>query len=115
VIADESCRTLADIPRLIGAFDGINIKLAKCGSLREAMRMVHCARAHGLSVMLGCMVESTLGIAAAVQLAPLVDYVDLDGAALLADDPFEGPGLEGDGTVRFNSGAGSRCVARSPA
>jgi L-alanine-DL-glutamate epimerase-like enolase superfamily enzyme len=106
VIADESCRTLADIPRLIGGFDGINIKLAKCGSLREALRMVHCARAHGLSVMLGCMVESTLGIAAAIQLAPLVDYVDLDGAALLANDPFTGPGIEGDGTVRFNSEPG---------
>ncbi len=106
VIADESCRTLADIPRLVGAFDGINIKLAKCGSLREAVRMVHCARAHGLSVMLGCMVESTLGVAAAVQLAPLVDYVDLDGAALLANDPFTGPGLEPDGTMRFNAEPG---------
>jgi L-Ala-D/L-Glu epimerase len=106
VIADESCRTLADIPRLVGSFDGINIKLAKCASLREAVRMVHCARAHGLSVMLGCMVESTLGIAAAVQLAPLVDYLDLDGAALLADDPFVGPGLEADGTMRFNQEPG---------
>jgi L-Ala-D/L-Glu epimerase len=68
--------------------------------------MVHCARAHGLSVMLGCMVESTLGIAAAIQLAPLVDYVDLDGAALLADDPFEGPGMEADGRLRFNEEPG---------
>lgn len=106
VVADESCVTLRDIPRLIGAVDAINLKLAKCGSLREAMRMIHCARAHGLQVMLGCMVESTLGIAAAVQLAPLVDYLDIDGAALLADDPFRGPGLEPDGTVRFNSAPG---------
>lgn len=106
IIADESCRTLADIPRLVGAVDGINIKLAKCASLREAVRMVHCARAHGLSVMLGCMVESTLGIAAAVQLAPLVDYVDLDGAALLANDPFAGPGIEADGRLRFNQEPG---------
>lgn len=102
IIADESCKTSADIPRLIGAVDGINIKLAKAGSLREAVRMVHVARAHDLTVMLGCMVESTLGIAAAVQLAPLVDYLDLDGALLLASDPFAGPGMNDDGTVRFN-------------
>ncbi len=102
IIADESCRTVSDIPRLVGCVDGINIKLAKCGSLREAIRMVHVARAHGLLVMLGCMVESTLAIAAALQLAPLCDFVDLDGAALLAEDPFVGPGLESDGTLRFN-------------
>ncbi|HEX7089655.1 MAG TPA: dipeptide epimerase [Longimicrobiales bacterium] len=106
IIADESCRVAADIPRLAGCVDGINVKLAKCGSLREAVRMVHVARAHGLRVMLGCMVESTLGIAAAVQLAPLVDYADLDGAALLANDPFRGPGLEPDGRLRFNTAPG---------
>ena len=102
LVADESCRAATDIPSLVGAFDVINIKLAKCGSLREAVRMVHCARAHHLQVMLGCMIESTLGISAAVQLAPLVDYVDLDGAALLSDDPFRGPGIGPDGEVRFN-------------
>jgi L-alanine-DL-glutamate epimerase-like enolase superfamily enzyme len=85
IIADESCETAADVARLVGAVDGVNIKLAKCGSLREAVRIVHAARAHGMRVMLGCMIESTLGIAAAVQLAPLVDYVDLDGAALLQE------------------------------
>jgi L-alanine-DL-glutamate epimerase-like enolase superfamily enzyme len=106
IFVDESCETSADIPRLAGAVDGVNIKLAKCGSLREAIRIVHCARAHGMQVMLGCMVESTLGIAAAVQLAPLMDYVDLDGAALLANDPFHGPGLEPDGTLRFNGDPG---------
>lgn len=106
IFVDESCETAADIPRLAGAVDGVNIKLAKCGSLREAIRIVHCARAHGMRVMLGCMVESTLGIAAAVQLAPLMDYVDLDGAALLAADPFRGPGLEPDGTLRFNADPG---------
>lgn len=106
IIADESCITVADIPRLVGVVDGINIKLAKCGSLREGMKMIHCARAHGLEIMLGCMVESTLGVAAAIQLAPLVDYVDLDGAALLANDPFDGPGVEADGTVRFNEEPG---------
>jgi L-alanine-DL-glutamate epimerase-like enolase superfamily enzyme len=106
VVADESCETSRDVAKLVGAVDGVNIKLAKCGSLREALRIVHTARSHGMSVMLGCMVESTLGIAAAVQLAPLVDWVDLDGAALLADDPFAGPGLTGDGTLRFNQEPG---------
>jgi L-alanine-DL-glutamate epimerase-like enolase superfamily enzyme len=106
IVADEACRTLADVPRLVGAVDGINIKLSKCGSLREAIRMVHCARAHGLSVMIGCMLESTLGVAAAVQLAPLADWVDLDGAELVAEDPFEGPGLLPDGTLRFNAEPG---------
>ncbi len=106
IVADESCRTSADIPALVGAVDGVNIKLAKCGSLREAIRIVHAARAHGMKVMLGCMIESTLGIAAAVQLAPLMDYVDLDGAALLASDPFRGPGMERNGLLRFNDQAG---------
>jgi L-Ala-D/L-Glu epimerase len=106
IIADESCETAADIPGLLGAVDGINIKLAKTGSLREAVRMVHIARAHGLTVMLGCMLESTLGIAAAVQLAPLVDYLDLDGALLLSHDPFMGPGMEEDGSIRFNQEPG---------
>jgi L-alanine-DL-glutamate epimerase-like enolase superfamily enzyme len=106
IIADESCRTSADIERLAGCVHGINIKLAKCGSLLEARRMVELARQHGLQVMLGCMVESTLGIASAAQLAPLADYIDLDGAALLADDPFTGPGIEADGTVRLNTEPG---------
>ncbi|MGH7594695.1 MAG: dipeptide epimerase [Gemmatimonadales bacterium] len=90
VIADESCVTSADIPRLVGRVDGINIKLAKCGSLREALRMVAIARAHQMTVMIGCMIESSVGITAAAHLAPLVDIVDLDGAALLRDDPFTG-------------------------
>ncbi len=106
VIADESCLTAADIPRLAGRVGGINIKLSKCGSLLEAVRMVELAREHGLKIMLGCMVEATLGIAAAVQVAGLVDYVDLDGAALLSNDPFTGPGIESDGSLRFNAGPG---------
>lgn len=95
IIADESCRTAADIPRLVGAVDGINIKLAKCGSLREALRMIAVARAHQMSVMIGCMMESSLGITAAAHLTPLLDYVDLDGAALLKHDPFQGASIEG--------------------
>lgn len=91
VFADESCVVATDIPRLADAVDGVNIKLMKCGSLREALRMIAVARAHNLRVMCGCMVESTLGIAAAAHFAPLLDYADLDGAALLSDDPFMGP------------------------
>ena len=106
IVADESCEVAADVAKLVGAVDGVNIKLAKCGSLREAVRIVHAARSHGMRVMIGCMIESTLGIAAAIQLTPLVDYVDLDGAALLATDPFRGPGLEADGSLRFNDAPG---------
>jgi L-alanine-DL-glutamate epimerase-like enolase superfamily enzyme len=95
IIADESCKTAADIPRLVGAVDGINIKLSKCGSLREALRMVAVARAHQMSVMIGCMMESSLGITAAAHLTPLLDTVDLDGAALLKHDPFQGASIEG--------------------
>jgi L-alanine-DL-glutamate epimerase-like enolase superfamily enzyme len=95
VIADESCKTVADIPPLVGKVDGINIKLAKCGGLREALRMIAVARAHGLMVMVGCMIESSLGITAAAHFTPLVDIVDLDGAALLSNDPFVGAHIDG--------------------
>jgi L-Ala-D/L-Glu epimerase len=105
VIADESCLTTVDIPPLVGKVDGINIKLAKCGSLREALRMIAVARSHGLMVMVGCMIESSLGITAAAHATPLVDIVDLDGAALLADDPFVGAEIEG-GQVTLPSGPG---------
>jgi len=94
LIADESCHVATDIPYLAGRVDGINIKLAKTGSLREALRMVAVARAHHLMVMLGCMVESSIAITAAAHLAPLVDLIDLDGAALLAEDPWVGATIE---------------------
>ena len=115
IIADESCLVATDIPRLAGAVDGINIKLAKCGGLREAVKMAAVARAHGMLVMMGCMIETSLGITAAAHLAPLLDYADLDGAALLADDPFRGatidrgiialPGAPGLGVTRASPGA----------
>jgi L-alanine-DL-glutamate epimerase-like enolase superfamily enzyme len=109
VVADESCLVATDIPRLVGAVDGVNIKLAKCGSLREALRMIAVARAHGLRVMCGCMIETSLGIAAAAQFAPLLDDADLDGAALLADDPFVGPGFaEGKVVLTGEAGLGVR-------
>lgn len=91
VIADESCVTLDDIPRVADRVDGINIKLMKCGGVAHALKMIHAARAHHLKIMLGCMAaESSLAITAAAQLSPLVDYADLDGPLLLAADPFEG-------------------------
>lgn len=105
IIADESCLVSTDVPRLAGAVDGVNLKLAKCGSLREALRIIHTARAFGMSVMAGCMIESSLGISAIAQLAPLLDHADLDGAALLADDPFEGATIE-RGKIRLNDSPG---------
>ncbi len=90
IFVDEDCHTLADVARCAEIAHGINIKLAKSGGIREAVRMSHAARALGLGVMLGCMVESGLGIAAGCAVAPLCDYVDLDGNLLLAEDPCPG-------------------------
>jgi L-Ala-D/L-Glu epimerase len=105
VIADESCLTASDIPSLEGAVHGINIKLSKCGGLAEARRMVAEARRRDMKVMLGCMLESSLGITAAAHLAPLMDYADLDGAALLADDPYHGATID-DGVLRLPADPG---------
>jgi L-alanine-DL-glutamate epimerase-like enolase superfamily enzyme len=105
VVADESCIVATDVARLAGTVDGINIKLAKCGSLREALRMIATARAHGMLVMVGCMIESSLGITAAAQLTPLVDAADLDGAALTANDPFVGATIAG-GQIQLPTGPG---------
>lgn len=105
IIADESCRVASDVERLAGAVRGINIKLAKCGGLVEARRMISAARAHDMSVMAGCMIESSVGISGIAQLAPLLDYADLDGAALLADDPFSGVSIP-RGRIVFPEGAG---------
>ena len=90
IVADESCLVATDVAKLVGVVDGVNLKLAKCGSLREAFRIIHTARSHGMLVMAGCMIETSLGITAAAHLGPLLDAVDLDGAALLRDDPFVG-------------------------
>ncbi|HEY7393443.1 MAG TPA: dipeptide epimerase [Gemmatimonadaceae bacterium] len=95
IIADESCVVATDVARLADAVDGINIKLSKCGSLREALKMIATARAHGMLVMAGCMIETSLGITAAAHFAPLLDYADFDGAALLSDDPYVGATIEG--------------------
>jgi len=98
VLIDEGCKDLASVAGIATYADGIVIKLSKCGGIREAVRMIHAARALGLTVMLGCMIESELGIAQAAQLGSLVDHVDLDGHLLIEDAPFTGLGLE-DGRV----------------
>jgi L-alanine-DL-glutamate epimerase-like enolase superfamily enzyme len=105
IIADESVKTSVDVEPLAGAVDGINIKLMKCGGLREALKMVHVARSLGMKVMLGCMVESSVGITAAAHVSPAVDYADLDGNLLLAEDPFEGV-LVKEGRIVLPDGPG---------
>lgn len=90
IFADESCVGLEDVARLADCADGVNIKLMKCGGPYHALRMIAAARAHHLGVMLGCMIESSLAITAAAHLSPLADYADLDGALLLAADPYVG-------------------------
>ena len=112
VIADESCITASDIPRLAHAVHGINIKLSKCGGLAEARRMAHDAERAELKVMLGCMIESSLGISAMAQLAPLADYADLDGAALLSDDPFDGVSIT-DGFIKLSDRPGLGVSSRA--
>jgi len=90
ILLDEACHTLPDVAAAAGIADGVNIKLTKSGGIREALRMIHAARALDLRVMLGCMNESSLGIAQAVQISPLVDVVDLDGHLLNSNDAFTG-------------------------
>jgi L-alanine-DL-glutamate epimerase-like enolase superfamily enzyme len=92
-VADEDVHDAKDVHRLAGVYDGINVKLAKCGGISRALELIAVARAHGLKILLGCMIESSLGIAAALAVAPLVDWIDLDGHLLTADDPFQGIGL----------------------
>ncbi len=110
-IADESCQGPADVIRCADAFHGINIKLMKCGGLTPAMQMIAEARDLGLQVMIGCMTESSIGISAAAQLIPLVDYVDLDGAMLIAEDPATGVSFD-QGSVIYPDLPGSGCTLK---
>ncbi|EMA64387.1 dipeptide epimerase [Halorubrum kocurii] len=111
IAADESCVTLSDVPAIADRCDIANLKLMKTGGLLEARRMIATARAHGLEVMCGCMIESNASIAAAAQLTPLLDYADLDGSLLLAEDPYDGVDLSG-GEIglgdRDRAGTGAR-------
>jgi L-alanine-DL-glutamate epimerase-like enolase superfamily enzyme len=112
IIADESCVTVEDIPRVADCIDGINIKLMKCGGIRHALKMIHTARAHNLRVMIGCMIESSLAITAAAHLTPLVDYADLDGNLLIDNDPYTGVTVE-KGKLMLPNGPGLGVKARS--
>ena len=90
LIADENSLRLYDVPSLMAAFDGINIKLMKCTGLREALKMIHAARACRMKLMIGCMIETSIGITAGAHLTPLLDYADLDGNILITNDPYIG-------------------------
>ncbi len=90
IFADESCLRPTDVPKIADAYDGINVKVDKAGGLLATQRMIDAARAHGLKVMLGCMVSSSVAITAAAHLSPLVDFADLDGNLLVGNDPFVG-------------------------
>lgn len=100
LIADESCVVEEDVERCAEVFDGINIKLMKCGGLTPARRMISRARELNLSVMVGCMSESTVGMSAIAQILPLLDAVDMDGAALISNDPADGVRVE-QGACRY--------------
>jgi L-alanine-DL-glutamate epimerase-like enolase superfamily enzyme len=107
IIADESCHVEADVARCAGYFDGINIKLVKCGGLTPARRMIREARLKGLKVMMGCMTESSVGISAIAHIAPLLDYVDMDGALLLAKDPAQGVVIDEQAKLHYAAAAGT--------
>jgi L-alanine-DL-glutamate epimerase-like enolase superfamily enzyme len=102
---DEDSRTIDDLARLHGCVDGINIKLVKCGGMREGLKMIHAARALGMKIMIGCMIESSVLATAAAHLTPLVDYADLDGPLLITDDPFVGVRYDG-GQLRLPDAPG---------
>ena len=92
--ADEAIQRLKDIPRIKGAYHGINIKLMKCTGMREAWKMANYARAEGMQVMVGCMTETSCAVTAAAQISPVVDFADLDGNLLIANDRFKGMVVE---------------------
>jgi L-alanine-DL-glutamate epimerase-like enolase superfamily enzyme len=111
IMADESCIAESDVERCVGHFHGVNVKLVKCGGLTPARRMVVQARELGMKAMVGCMTESTVGISAIAQLLPLLDYVDMDGAALLASDIATGVKVErGRAIYPAVNGAGAQLL-----
>ncbi len=111
IFVDEGIQEPQDIHDWASRVDGINIKLAKCGGLDRARKMIQSARRQGLQIMLGCMIESTLGVTAAAHLAPLCDFADLDGAALLSEDPFDGMKLD-RGRLLMPQRAGIGAIAK---
>lgn len=95
IVADEDCLVASDLPPLYGCVDGVNVKLAKAGGIRGALATIHTARAMGMKVMIGCMVESGIAATAAAHVAPLADWADLDGPLLISRDPFIGVRYDG--------------------
>ena len=96
IFADESVQRLMDIPSLVGAYNGVNIKLMKCTGMREGWKMANTARSLGMKVMVGCMTETSCAVSAAAQFSPFVDFADLDGNLLIANDRFDGVKVVGD-------------------
>jgi L-Ala-D/L-Glu epimerase len=105
IFADETAKTSSDVVKLAGAVDGVVVKTMKSEGIRDALRMIHTARAHDMQIMLSCMVESSVGVTAAAHLAPLCDYADLDGPLLIRNDPYRGLKYEG-ARVRLPDGPG---------
>jgi L-alanine-DL-glutamate epimerase-like enolase superfamily enzyme len=111
-VADEALQRLDDVKKAHGVYSGINIKLMKCTGMREAQKMRTLAHALDLKVMIGCMTETSCGIAAAAQLSPGADWADLDGNLLIANDPFEGVQLI-DGKIALNNRTGIGVLPRN--
>jgi L-alanine-DL-glutamate epimerase-like enolase superfamily enzyme len=105
IVTDEDSLTAQDLPKLYGCVDGVNVKLAKTGGIRGALKMIHTARALGMKIMLGCMVESQISATAAAQISPLVDWADIDGPFLTKEDPFTGITYR-DGKIVLPDGPG---------
>lgn len=105
IVTDEDSLAAEDLPKLFGCVDGINVKLVKCGGIRAGIKMIHTARALGMKIMLGCMVESQISATAAAQISPLVDWADIDGPFLTKDDPFSGITYR-DGKIVLPGGPG---------
>ncbi len=106
IIADENCQVESDVEKCHGQFHGVNVKICKCGGLTPAKRMLVHAKKLGMKTMVGCMVESSIGISSAAHLAPLLDYADLDGAVLLREEPATGVVID-KGHIRLAPGHGS--------
>jgi L-alanine-DL-glutamate epimerase-like enolase superfamily enzyme len=111
IFADETAKNSHDVAKLAGAVDGVVVKTMKSEGLREALRMIHAARAHDMQIMLSCMVESSVGVTAAAHLAPLCDYADLDGPLLIKNDPYQGVSYLG-AKMTLPEGAGIGVIKR---
>lgn len=108
IVADEDCQVITDVRKCEGQYHGVNVKICKCGGLTPALSMLRQARSLGMKTMVGCMIESSIGISGAAQLLPLLDYADLDGAILLRDEPSSGVEIiNGTVTMPTTPGCGS--------